>query len=369
MTSLAKTEVFNNPKKIIEGWYWAMPSSVLKRGQVKPFNFFGRELALFRGEDNHVVALDAYCPHMGAHLAEGKVEGAAIRCLFHYWKYDAQGNCVEIPCQQNTTFVPQIQTWPVEEKFGLIWIWAGREAKHKLPFVPELENQECEYWLANRFVKECHPNVLMINAIDAQHFNSVHNLPVDLQLEPTIINDNCIQFANTTKVPRTSALTKFLSRFYQGALTYALCYFFASTGTVTLGPDFLHFYIMFALRQTKEGKSVGQTILITRKRKGLFGKMWSRVLLLLTRAVGAYFAKGDTLIFKTIKFNFRSPIKADSSIIRFIEHAEKQQTIDWGLPVETEKEIQNQGATHAIGQPLKLIANIRAENYLGRETK
>jgi phenylpropionate dioxygenase-like ring-hydroxylating dioxygenase large terminal subunit len=360
MNAVLNTQVFNRPEKIIEGWYWAMPSSQLKRGRVKPFDFFGRELALYRGEDNRVIALDAYCPHMGAHLAEGKVEGNSIRCLFHYWKYDAQGRCVEIPCQANVSFVPQIHNWAVEEKYGLIWIWAGREPTHGLPFVPELEHDECDFLLANRFVKECHPNVMMINAIDAQHFNSVHKLPVNLHLEATVINDNCIQFRNTTKLAGTSGLTKLLGRFYKDALTYALCYFFASTGTVTIGPDFLHFHIMFALRPTREGKSVGQTILLTRKRKGLFGSLRSRLLLYLTRLVGAYFAKGDTVIFKSIKFNFRTPIKADSSILRFIEHAEKQQTIDWGLPLEEKP---------SASQPLQFISNVRAQNYLEREAK
>ena len=106
-----------------------------------------------------------------------------IRCLFHYWKYDGQGNCVEIPCQQSCSFVPRLRTWHAEERYGLVWLWAGEgEPSHKLPFVPELEDRECDYWLANRFVKECHTNVMMINAIDAQHFNSVHNLPVELHL-------------------------------------------------------------------------------------------------------------------------------------------------------------------------------------------
>jgi phenylpropionate dioxygenase-like ring-hydroxylating dioxygenase large terminal subunit len=367
MTSLANTRVFNHPETIIEGWYWAMPSSALKRGKTKPFNFFGRELVLYRTTDNRVVALDAYCPHMGAHLAEGKVETDAIRCLFHYWKYDAQGRCLEIPCQQHCSFVPQIQTWPVAEHYGLIWLWAGREAKHRLPFVPELENEECDYLLANRFVKECHPNVMMINAIDAQHFNSVHHLPVNLNLQATVINDHCIKFTNTTKVLPASALTKVLGRFYKDALTYTLCYFFASTGSVTIGPDFLHFHIMFALRPTKEGKSEGQTILITRKRKGVFGNLWSRVLLWLTRVVGAYFAKGDTLIFKTIKFNFRTPIKADEPIIRFIEHAENQQTISWGLPLAEGAESAN--AEASASQPLKLVSSVRAQSYLEREAK
>ena len=248
-----------------------------------------------------------------------------------------EGRCIEIPCQRDSSFVPQVQSWPVRERYGLVWIWAGSEPRASLPFVPELENQEVEFRLANRFTKRCHPNVMMINAIDAQHFNSVHNLPVDLKLEPTTVNDNCIIFRNTTKVRPASLFTRFVSRFYKDALTYVLCYWFGSTGTVTIGPDFLHFHIIFALRPTRDGKSEGQTILVTRKRKGIFGKAFSRVLLLLTRVVGAYFAKGDTLIFETIKFNFRTPIKADSSIIRFIEHVEHQRTTTWGLPIESER--------------------------------
>ena len=334
MNGISDTLVFNNPARVVEGWYWAMRSRELRRGVAKPLSFLGREMAIYRGEDNRVVALDAYCPHMGAHLAEGKVEGREIRCLFHHWKYNSDGWCVEIPCQAETRFVPQIKSWPVRERYGLIWIWAGPTPRADVPFVPELENQTVEFRLANRFTKRCHPNVMMINAIDAQHFNSVHDLPVDLNLEPEVIDENRILFRNTTRVQPHSLFTRLVSRFYKDALTYILCYWFGSTGTVTIGPDFLHFHIIFALRPAEEGRSEGQTILVTRKRKGILGPALSRVLLYLTRLVGAYFAKGDTLIFETIQFRFRTPIKADSSIIKFIQHVERQRTVLWGLREE-----------------------------------
>lgn len=338
MSQFTSTQVFNNPERVIEGWYWAMRSDELRRGQAKPLSFLGRELVIYRGEDGRVRALDAYCPHMGAHLAEGRVEASNIRCLFHNWKYDEKGQCVEIPCQKFCDFVPRIESWTAEERYGLVWIWAGRAPHRSVPFVPELENGEYDYKLANRFVKPCHPSVMMINAIDAQHFNSVHDLPVNLNLEPYEINENCILFKNTSKIPRTNPLTRFLSRFYSDALTYVLCYWFASTGTVTIGPDFLHFHIIFALRPTEDGRSEGQTILVTKKRRGLAGKLFNQVVLLLTRAVSAYFARGDTRIFKTIRFNFRTPIKADLPIIRFIQHAERQPTIAWGLDLEAQKD-------------------------------
>lgn len=332
-----KTTVFNNKGKIIEGWYWAMPSAEVKRGRARALSFLGRELVLYRGYDGRVRAMDAYCPHMGAHLAEGKVEENSIRCLFHYWKYDENGRCIEIPCQQQTDFVPQIQTLPVEEKYGLIWIWAGGHPKLPVPFVPELEDEECDFALGKRFTKACHPNVMMINAIDAQHFNSVHRLPVDLNLEPVEIDESRILFKNTTRIPSTRMLLRFFARFYRDALTYILSYWFASTGTVTIGPDFLHFHILFALRPTKDGRSEGQPIFVTRRRKGLLGKIAGRFLLLLTRIVSYYFARGDTLIFKTIRFNFRTPVKADLPIIRFIQHAERQKTVAWGLAEESDQ--------------------------------
>ena len=330
MGALNNTETFNNPKKIVEGWYWALRSGELKKGKAKPLNFLGKELVIFRTEGGQVVAMDAYCPHMGAHLAEGQVEGESIRCLFHHWKFSADGNCTDIPCQKSSAGVKRQRVWPAEEKYGLIWIWTGLAPRCPIPDAPELEGKPHDYWLGSRFQKNCHPNVMMINAIDSQHFNSVHRMPIPLELEAKAVHENRIAFDNVTKMPKNSGLLRFLARFYLERITYDLCYWFGSTGSVTLGPDFLHFYIIFALRPTAEGKSEGQTILVTARRSGFFGKLVNRALLFLTAVVGNYFAKGDTIIFKTIRFDFGTPIKADHAIIRFIQHVEAQSTVAWG---------------------------------------
>lgn len=313
--------LFNNPAAAPEGWYWLMRSSEVRRGRARAVRILGRDLTVFRGESGRVAALDAHCPHMGAHLAEGRVEGDELRCLFHRWRFDAAGHCTDMPALGGEPPIPVCtRSWPVEEKYGLVWIWNGDVPLTPVPFVPELGSEECASTLANRFRKNCHPHVVLINAIDEHHFNSVHSLPVKLRMDTREVSRHRIEFSNARRVEPTTLFTRFVARFYKRALTYSMCYWNAATGTVTLGPDFLHFYIMFALRPDEQGGTDGQTVLITRRR----GAMTNAILLLLTRVVGAYFAKGDTLIFRSIRFQLNTPTEADHAIIDFIDHTERQ---------------------------------------------
>lgn len=316
---------FGNAKFLPEGWYWLIKSSEVKTGKAKPAKLSDKDFVVYRGSDNSIRIMDAHCPHMGAHLCDGFVEGNDIRCPFHYWKFNDKGNCIEIPAQKEIKNVQQLKTYPHREKYGLIWVWAGDPDKiEEVPVIPELVGKELDYTLGSRFIKNCHPNVVMINAIDAQHFKSVHNLVVDLDMKPTVLTPRCIQLSNTTPLPQKNFFLKWASKFYKNALTYEMTYWWGHVGSVMVGPDFLHFYIIFALRPTADGVTEGQTILVTEKRK--MGWLLNPVILFLTKLVGNYFAKGDTIIFSRIKFNFKTPLKADKSIIDFIEHYEGQAT-------------------------------------------
>jgi phenylpropionate dioxygenase-like ring-hydroxylating dioxygenase large terminal subunit len=304
-------------------------STELAPGEVKPVRLLGRDLVVYRGQNGRAVALDAYCPHMGAHLAEGRVEGNDLRCFFHDWKFDCSGACVEVPRMDKPPRAA-VQPWPTAERYGMIWVWTGAEATGDLPYVPELKDVDCDARLGNRFIKNCHPNVVLINAIDENHFNSVHNLPVDLLMETVAVNQNVQTFSNTTKVPSSNLFTRTIGRFYAGPLTYSMCYHFGSSGTVTVGPDLMHFHIMFALRMIEGGKTEGQTILITKRRPGALGQAFNRVALAATKVVGDYFAKGDTQVFQTMKFDFKTPTKADHAIVDFVQHVDKQRALTWG---------------------------------------
>jgi phenylpropionate dioxygenase-like ring-hydroxylating dioxygenase large terminal subunit len=321
-------QLFNQRHVIAEGWYWLLQSRQLKRGQVKAVTLVGHELAVYRGTDGSVTALDAYCPHMGAHLAEGKVEGTQLRCFFHNWCYNAQGQCTEIPCTK-AGYPIQVATrsWHVQEKHNLIWVWLGKAAPTEpIPEVPELAGTDYDSSLGKPLFKHCHPNVVMINAIDEQHFKTVHHLPGEiLSLKPEAKARNRIEFCNQGAVPRTSGFGKLVALFYRNKLTYDLSYWYGSVGTLALGPDFLHLYLMFALRLTPEGRTEGQMLVFTPKRKGPHGWLFNRIILRVTKIASSYFASGDTRIFQTIRFNLQNPTPADRSLVAFINHLEQQE--------------------------------------------
>lgn len=325
------THVFNHPTAVVEGWYWLCRSREIRRGKARALRLLGRDLAVYRGEDGRVVALDAYCAHMGAHLAEGRIEGNTLRCFFHRWRYAEDGRCVEIPCLEGTPSARmRVRSWPVAERYGMVWLWTGATPAHGVPEAPELAGRPYASLLANRFEKPCHPNVVLINAIDEQHFHSVHHLPGSvLTMEALPQSAANVEFRNVGRVPTDTWTGRLLVCFYRGPLTYAMSYWYGSLGFVTFGPDFLHLHLMFALRRGEDGRTEGQTIALTKHRSGIMGWIANKVLLAFTAVAARYFAYGDTRVFQTIRFRFANPIPADRAVIAFIRHLEAQPLADW----------------------------------------
>ena len=102
---------------IPNGWFAVAFSKELVDGEVKRVRYFGEELVLFRTRSGRAAVLDAYCPHLGAHLAEGgRVVGESVRCPFHGWQWDADGNCAAIPYCKRIPPTAKTRAWPVIER-------------------------------------------------------------------------------------------------------------------------------------------------------------------------------------------------------------------------------------------------------------
>ncbi|MFM2163372.1 MAG: hypothetical protein RLZZ383_2884 [Pseudomonadota bacterium] len=320
--------VFARTDRVAAAWTWALPSAALGRRGVVQVRVLGRDLVLWRDDEGRPHAWDAHCPHMGAHLARGKVTAEGLHCFFHGWVFDETGQLARVPCADHPPRVA-VTVWPVQERYGLVFVWPGPEAGAPLPEIPALAGQPVRSMLGARFEKGCHPNVVMVNAIDEQHFASVHHLPVDLHFHVTEHSAYAASWENTS-LPPDSSFGRLLRRFYQGPLTYRMTYWGGTMGSVSVGPDAWHFHIVFALRLTDAGTTEGYPILLSPRVPGVAGAVWNALSLGASALVGAYFARGDTEVFQTIRWDLRTPIAADRSILRFIQHVDAQPAVTLG---------------------------------------
>ncbi|WP_372748030.1 Rieske 2Fe-2S domain-containing protein [Litorivivens sp.] len=172
---------FEEKGRFARGWHIVALSQELAPGAVKALHYFNEDLVLFRGNNGQAVILDAYCPHLGAHLAGtgSRVVGDTIRCPFHGWQFDCSGSCTAIPYANK---IPEraknaLKSWPTVEKNGFIALWYDSEGgapNWELPTIPEWNQAGWGDWRFNRTVIRSHGREIIENIVDAGHFPSVH---------------------------------------------------------------------------------------------------------------------------------------------------------------------------------------------------
>ena len=112
------------PFPIPRGWFFVAYSDELATGEVRTLNYFERELVLFRRADGVAHVVDAFCPHLGAHLGHGgTVVGNTLRCPFHGWRFGGDGACVEVPYATRIPATARLKLWPTIERNGFVLVW------------------------------------------------------------------------------------------------------------------------------------------------------------------------------------------------------------------------------------------------------
>jgi len=162
--------------------YW-MPA-LLSRDIPEPdcppvrVKLLGEELVAFRDSQGRIGLLEEYCPHRLASLFLGRNEENGLRCVYHGWKFDVAGACVDMPNEPaESNFKDKVRTkgYPTVEHGGVIWAYMGPAEKQ-----PERPGMEwCRAPEQHRFVSKtieyCNYAQAVEGGIDTVHSSFLHN--------------------------------------------------------------------------------------------------------------------------------------------------------------------------------------------------
>jgi phenylpropionate dioxygenase-like ring-hydroxylating dioxygenase large terminal subunit len=183
-------------------WIPAALSSELERDSAPiRLMLLGEKLIAFRDSTGHVGVMDHRCPHRCASLFLGRNEEGGIRCIYHGWKYDVAGNCIDMPNvlpHEDFSRKVKAKAYKTVERSGLVWVYMGSRAE--APPLPALEileipNDEIGVTLIQR---ECNYLQALEGDIDTSHFGFLHAGHVD---PDDVAEDEPIRHTITSRAP------------------------------------------------------------------------------------------------------------------------------------------------------------------------
>jgi nitrite reductase/ring-hydroxylating ferredoxin subunit len=159
--------------------YWIpayMPSELAADGPPMRLRLLGENLIAFRTTSGKAGIIQNACPHRGASLFFGRNEEEGLRCVYHGWKFDTTGQCIDMPSEPaESNFKSKIRAsaYPCAERNGIVWTYMGpRETPPPLPeLFPNLDEQ-CNVWLR---LEECSFMQALEGDIDTVHAFFLHS--------------------------------------------------------------------------------------------------------------------------------------------------------------------------------------------------
>ena len=168
-------------------WLPVMLASELPSPDCEPvrIKILGESLIAFRDTEGRVGIVDAYCPHRGAPLFYGRNEENGLRCVYHGWKFDVNGVCVDLPsAPEGDTYRQKISIvrYPAVEAGDLIWAYMG--PKDKQPPFPEFEwlKLPASHRYVRKFKLECNYLQAMEGDYDPSHALFLHSTLEDASI-------------------------------------------------------------------------------------------------------------------------------------------------------------------------------------------
>ena len=111
--------------------YWqpaALVDELSGNRPVKPVRLLGEDLVAFKDDKGRYGLIGRHCPHRGTDLAYGRLEDGGLRCAFHGWLFDVNGQCLQTPAEpDNSNLCANIRqkSYPVVERSGILFAYLG----------------------------------------------------------------------------------------------------------------------------------------------------------------------------------------------------------------------------------------------------
>jgi phenylpropionate dioxygenase-like ring-hydroxylating dioxygenase large terminal subunit len=142
----------------------------------------GEDLVAFRDSEGRAGMFVQACPHRGASMFFGRNEEAGLRCVYHGWKFDVSGACVDMPsepAESNFKSKVRIRAYPTVESGGIVWAYMGPPEKQPAfrDFIGE--NLEPEEWSARKLASDCNWVQGLEGNLDTAHISFLHRSLAD----------------------------------------------------------------------------------------------------------------------------------------------------------------------------------------------
>lgn len=160
-------------------WYPVECEQAVKPGQVIEVKSTFGSLAVFRGRDGRLGAVENRCAHRQVKLSIGKVQDCRLTCPYHGWSYETDGRLSAIQHELFGKSFPavRLRSYPVAARYGLIWVFFGDPqlaANRPLPNIAELEGSDPWVSVPLDFLVRAHPTAIVNNVMDSTHVAALH---------------------------------------------------------------------------------------------------------------------------------------------------------------------------------------------------
>jgi phenylpropionate dioxygenase-like ring-hydroxylating dioxygenase large terminal subunit len=159
--------------------YWipaAMSSELIADAAPTRLMLLGEQLLAFRDSTGRVGILDHQCPHRCASLFFGRNEEGGLRCIYHGWKFDVDGNCLDmanVPPHQDFKSKIHATAYKVIERNGLVWTYMGKGTPQALPEIEATMLPESAATF-NWMQRECNYLQVLEGDLDTSHTDFLH---------------------------------------------------------------------------------------------------------------------------------------------------------------------------------------------------